>query len=119
MSSPMELALIARHYHKISGKTILQAIDKEFGGNMKKLLNTIVYAIISPSEYFATRVKAAMKGFGTNDQLLIRILVTRDEIDMPQIKQYYKQLYGKDMIEDIKSDCSGDYERLLVELASH
>ena len=97
--------------------TILETT--EFGGNMIKLLNTIVYAIISTSEYFATRVKAAMKGFGTNDQLLIRILVTRDEIDMPQIKQYYKQLYGKDMIEDIKSDCSGDYERLLVELASH
>ena len=118
-SSPMELALIARHYHKLAGKTILEAINKEFGGNMKKLLNTIVYAIISPSEYFATRVKAAIKGFGTNDSLLIRILVTRDEIDMPQIKQYYKQLYGNDMIADIKSDCSGDYEKLLVELASH
>ena len=97
-SSPMELALIARHYHKLAGKTILEAINKEFGGNMKKLLNTIVYAIISPSEYFATRVKAAIKGFGTNDSLLIRVLITRDEIDMPQIKQYYKQLYGNDMI---------------------
>ena len=118
-SSPMELALIARHYHKLAGKTILEAINKEFGGNMKKLLNTIVYAIISPSEYFATRVKAAIKGFGTNDSLLIRVLITRDEIDMPQIKQYYKQLYGNDMIADIKSDCSGDYEKLLVELASH
>ena len=86
MSSPMELALIARHYHKLSGHTILQAISKEFSGDMKKLLNTIVYAIISPSEYFATRVNQAVKGWGTNDSLLIRVLVTRDEIDMPQIK---------------------------------
>ena len=119
MSSPMELALISRHYHKLSGKTILQAIDKEFSGDMKKLLNTIVYAIISPSEYFATRVNKAIKGWGTNDTLLIRVLVTRDEIDMPQIKQYYKQLYGKDMLADIKSDCSGDYQKLLIELAGH
>ena len=119
MSSPMELALIARYYHKLSGKTILQAIEKEFSGNMKKLLIAIVYAIISPSEYFATRVNKAVKGWGTNDNLLIRVLVTRDEIDMPQIKQYYKQLYGKDMLADIKSDCSGDYQKLLVELAGH
>ena len=117
--SPMELACVAQHYHKITGHTILQAIDKEFHGDSKKALRTIVYATLSPSEYFATRVKDAIKGFGTNDTLLIRILVSRDEIDMPQIKQYYKQLYGKDMIEDIKSDIHGDYEKLLVELCSH
>ena len=119
LSSPMELALISRHYHKLSGKTILEAIKKEFSGDMQKLLTTIVYAIISPSEYFATRVNKAIKGWGTNDNLLIRVLVTRDEIDMPQIKQYYKQLYGKDMLADIKSDCSGDYQKLLIELAGH
>ena len=61
----------------------------------------------------------AVKGWGTNDNMLIRVLVTRDEIDMPQIKQYYKQLYGKDMLEDVKYDTSGDYKNLLIELASH
>jgi hypothetical protein len=38
---------------------------------------------------------------------------------MPQIKQYYKQLYGKDMVEDIKNDIAGDYKKLMVELCSH
>jgi hypothetical protein len=38
---------------------------------------------------------------------------------MPQIKQYYKQLYGKDMVEAIKSDISGDYQKLMIELCSH
>ena len=93
--SPFELACVAQHYHKLTGHTILQAIDKEFHGDSKKAFRTIVYATLSPSEYFATRVKDAIKGFGTNDTLLIRILITRDEIDMPQIKQYYKQLYEK------------------------
>ena len=53
-------------------------------------MRSIVYALISPSEYFATRVKDAIKGFGTDDSLLIRILISRDEFDIPQIKQYYK-----------------------------
>ena len=117
--SPAEIACVAREYHKISGHTILDGIDKEFSGNTKKALRSIVYALISPSEYFATRVQDAIKGFGTNDHLLIRILITRDEIDMPQIKQYYKQLYGNDMVEDIKKDIGGDYRKLMVELCSH
>ena len=117
--SPMELACVSQQYHKLSGNTILQAIDKEFSGDSKKALRTIVYATLSPSEYFATRVNDAIKGWGTKDHLLIRILITRDEIDMPQIKQYYKQLFGKDMVQAVKSDISGDYQKLMIELCDH
>ena len=117
--SPYELACVAQYYHKLTGHTILDAIDKEFHGDSKKALRTIVYATLSPSEYFATRVKDAIKVFGTQDHLLMRILISRDEIDMPQIKQYYHQLYGKDMVEDIKSEISGNYQKLMIELCSH
>ena len=117
--SPYELAAMAQQYHKLTGHTILQAIDKEFHGDSKKALRTIVYATLSPSEYFATRVNDAIKGWGTKDHLLIRILITRDEIDMPQIKQYYKQLFGKDMVQAVKSDISGDYQKLMIELCDH
>ena len=117
--SPHELACVAQHYHKLTGHTILQAIDKEMHGDSKKAYRTIVYATLSPSEYFATRVNEAIKGIGTKDRLLMRVLITRDEIDMPTIKQYYKQLYGKDMVEAVKNDISGDYQKLMVELCSH
>ena len=117
--SAEELIAISKEYHKLTGNTILEAIDKEFSGNMKKALRAIVYATLSPSEYFATRVKNAIKGFGTDDSLLMRILISRDEIDMPQIKAFYKKLYGKDMVDDIKSDIGGDYQKLMVELCSH
>ena len=121
MSSPTELLLIVSYYHKFPDKTILQAIENEpsFSNDVKKLLNTIVNVKINPSEYFATRVNVAIKRLGTNDNLLIRVLVTCNKIDMPQIKQCYKQLYGKDMLEDIKKDCSGDYLKLLLELTGH
>jgi hypothetical protein len=117
--SPHELACVAQNYHKLTGHTILDAIDKEMHGDSKKAYRTIVYATLSPSEYFATRVNDAIKGFGTSDHLLMRVLITRDEIDMPQIKQYYKQLYGKDMVTAIKNDISGDYQKLMVELCDH
>ena len=114
--SPHELAAVSREYHKLTGHTILQAIDKEFHGDSKKTLRTIVYATLSPSEYFATRINDAVKGLGTKDHLLIRVLVSRSEIDLPQIKQYYKQLYGKDLVADVKADISGEYQNLMVQL---
>lgn len=118
-ASPAEILEISKAYYSLTGHSILEAIDKEFSGDSKKAFRTIVYATLSPSEYFATRVQDAIKGWGTKDRLLMRILITRDEIDMPQIKAYFKKLYGKDMVEAVKSELSGDYKKLMVELCSH
>jgi len=51
-----------------------------------------------------------------DNKSLTRILITRCELVMNYIKKYYKQLYKKEMIEDIKSDINGDYQKLLLEL---
>jgi annexin A7/11 len=117
--SKEEILLCAKYYHKKTQKTILKAIEENFEGDVKTLFTSIIYATLNPSEFYARKVHKAIEGFGTDDNTLIRILVTRDEVDMPKIKQYYKKMFEKDMIEDIKSDCSGDYEKLLVELAGH
>ena len=118
MLSPQELARVSQEYHKLTGHTILDAVKAEFSGNSKKALHAIVYANLSPSEYFATRIRDAIKGWGTRNKLLIRIIINRSEIDLPAIKQYYKQLYGKDMVEAIKDDIKGDYQKLMIELLS-
>lgn len=117
--SKAEFICIAQLYYKITKKTILETVKKEFSGDSKQALVGIIYAMISPSEYFAKKINKAVKGLGTDNTTLIRVLITRDEIDMPQIKQYYKQMYKKDMIEDIKDDTSGNYQKILLELASH
>ena len=118
-SSPQELYMINQCYIQIGkGSDLIKAINNEFSGNLKKLLSNLVYSYINKSEYFDTRVKHAIKSV-TKNTLLIRILVTRDEIDMPHIKMAYQRLYGKDMVQVIKNEISGDYKRLLVELCSH
>ena len=114
LSSPHELIAISREYHKMTGNLVTTAIDHEFSGNINKLLKSILYANISPSEYFATRIHDAIDGIGTDENTLTRIMVTRAEIDLPKIKEYYNKLYGKDMLEDIKDDVSGDYKKLLI-----
>ena len=117
--SKEEIKEIGKIYHKISKNGLIGDIEKIFSGDTKNALIGILYGILSPSEYFAKLIYEAIKGLGTNDTTLIRVLITRDEIDMPQIKQFYKRVYKKDMIDDIKGDTSGNYQKILVELATH
>ena len=118
-TSTPELQLLIDTYQKKAGESLLVSIDKEFTGDVKKTLKTIIYANTTPSEYFAQRVNEAITSGGQKDELLMRILITRDEVDMPKIKECYKTLYGKDMVESVKEATLGDYKNLLVELCDH
>jgi len=42
-----------------------------------------------------------MEGFGTNDRALIRIVSTRCEIDMVDIKNSFMSIYGKSLEAEI------------------
>ncbi len=114
LRSPEEIRLIAQIYQNSAGKPLEKAIKDEFSGDIKDLLRTIVRNFVNPHEYFATRIHEAVHGLGTDDVKLIRVVISRLEIDMPQIKMEYQRLFGKDMISAIRSDTSGDYRNLLV-----
>ena len=118
LSSPPELFSINNHYNNISKVHLKDAISKEYSGHIKDALITILESTISPNDYYAKRVNKAVKGLGTNDKMLVRVLVSREDKDMGQIRNSYKTLFGKDMIEDIKDDTSGSYQKILVEIAS-
>ena len=51
-----------------------------------------------------------MKGIGTKDEDLMRILISRAEVDLPQIKVQYRAMFGTSLYDAVKSDLSGDYK---------
>ncbi|XP_065199400.1 annexin A4-like [Sycon ciliatum] len=103
-------------YDKMSKKTMEQAIDSETSGDFCSLLTAIAKCARDTQAYFAELLYTSMKGMGTNDDLLIRCVVSRCEVDMVEIKQSYQQTYGKTLKADIEGDCSGNYKRFLLAL---
>lgn len=57
-----------------------------------------------------------MKGFGTDENTIIQVLCHRSNDQIQQIKRDFKVSYGKDLVEDIKSETSGRFEQVLVAL---
>ena len=115
-SSPEELILIGRYYLKKTGNNMLDVIDQKLSGKTKTLLREILFNNIIPQELYAEKVYLAIKGLGTDNNLLNRVLVSRNEIDMDDIKEIYKQKYNVTMREDISGDTSGVYEKLCLYL---
>ena len=116
--SAAEMAMINDFYIKLTGKGLLRAVDKEFSGDIKKLLQTVVGGLLDRPGYFATRIREAVKGLGTNDSKLVRVIVSRCEKDLGLIKQAYQRIYSRDMLHDVRDDTSGYYRDILTGLIS-
>jgi annexin A7/11 len=58
-----------------------------------------------------------MKGFGTDEKALIRILATKDPLQVATIRDAYTRLHRRDLVADLKSETTGWLEAGLVSLA--
>ncbi|XP_077593417.1 annexin A4 [Stigmatopora nigra] len=103
-------------YQKISGRDIEESIKREMSGSLEGVFLAIVKCIRNKHAFFAERLYKSMKGLGTTDTVLIRIMVSRAEIDMLDIKAQFLKMYGKTLHSFIKGDTSGDYRKILLEL---
>jgi annexin A7/11 len=110
--SYQQLRATFAEYERLAGHDIESAIKKEFSGSIEKgllgigknfsweprLFHQIIVAVKcvkSKVGYFAERLHDSMAGLGTNDKTLIRIVVSRSEIDLADIKQAFLDKYGK------------------------
>ncbi|KAF7666752.1 hypothetical protein LDENG_00093180 [Lucifuga dentata] len=102
-------------YMKLSGYEMEESIQRETSGNLKALLLAVVKCARSVPVYFAETLFYSMKvGVGTDDDTLIRVMVTRSEVDMLDIRAEFRRLFACSLHSMIKGDTSGDYRKALL-----
>ncbi|KAM4729424.1 annexin A11a isoform 1-T1 [Anableps anableps] len=114
--SKPHLRTVFYEYQKMCGRDIESSISREMSGDLESGMLAVVKCIKNTPGYFAWRLYKSMKGVGTKDRTLIRIMVSRSEIDMLDIRQEYVKNYGKSLYTHIHGDTSGDYRKLLIKL---
>lgn len=103
-------------YREISGLGILDSIKRETSGALQEGFLAIVNFVWDSNYYFAESLYNSMKGGGTNDSALIRLIVTRSEVDLKHVATTFHKVYGKYLQDFIREDCGGDYRKLLIAL---
>ncbi|KAG8382656.1 hypothetical protein BUALT_Bualt05G0100000 [Buddleja alternifolia] len=113
--SRAHLAAVASAYDSMYG-SLEKAIKSETSGNFRFALLTILQCAENTGKYFAKVLHKAMKGMGTDDSTLIRVIVTRTEIDMQYIKTEYEKKYGKTLNDAVNKETSSHYRTFLLSL---
>jgi hypothetical protein len=111
-------------FQNVSEKWTLDgAICHEFGesSNTVKALRLLIEFCTDPYDFWAKRLRDSLKGIGTDDSKLIRIIVNRCEIDLGNIVETFGQRYGesKNLKNWIEHDASGFYAQLLLYLCGY
>ena len=114
--SRKDLILISRAYYEIKKKClyddILENIPENKSNNIKeedkvrnkiiRLIKDLIFAVITPAQFLAQKCSIALMKFDINS--LFRILISRADIDIKSIRDYYFKEVKRDIKKDIKNE---------------
>uniref|UniRef100_A0AAR2JKJ8 Annexin n=1 Tax=Pygocentrus nattereri TaxID=42514 RepID=A0AAR2JKJ8_PYGNA len=101
-------------YMKLSGHQIEESIQRETSGGLRDVLLAVVKCARSVPAYLAECLYNSLKGAGTDDATLIRIMVSRSEIDLLDIRAEFRKSFATSLHNMIKNDTTGDYCKTLL-----
>ena len=110
-----DLILISRAYSELSKKSLYDAIKAEVAGKNRKLLKGLLFAVITPAQWFAKKCSKAL--ISGDNNTLFRVLISRAEIDMYAIRDYYFMDSNHEIKDDIGDDTNEAYLQILVNLS--
>ena len=107
-------------YQATTGEILKMQVKKETTGLFESegFRNTLMGLLTQREQQIAEYLVEAFHWWSNDDWGLISMLVHRTPEEMKSIKEYYMQCHNKDLIQDIRKYCKGDYEKALVALVA-
>lgn len=102
---------IFKRFHEMCGKGLLERIEDETSGKYKKVL---VCQAMAPEDCKAKLIYDSIKGLGTDEDQLVRIICQMDIPERQQVKEAFQRMYNADMVQWIIGDTSGNFQKALV-----
>ncbi|KAA0034747.1 hypothetical protein IC582_022690 [Cucumis melo] len=107
------LHALYKHYNEISAG---RSIDEDLHGDLR--LQEAVLCLTNPVKYFTQLLDVSLKADADKKikKVLTRVVVTRADNDMKEIKVEFKKQFGVSLAEKIGSVCNGSYKDFLITL---
>lgn len=111
--SNSELMEANAFYIQKYGCSLAEAIKADTSWDYENFL----VALVTPrTEQLAKAMNNAFKGIGTEDSRMLAVLMSDSKMEISEVAAKYKEMFGKEMIDDIQSETSFWYKSALVYL---
>lgn len=111
-----QLSKTFQQYALGSDVKLPKALAMELSGDIEDCLIDIVKCAWNTPAFFAEKLHKAMDRHGTCEETLIRVLVSRSEVDLKKIVQEYRAMYGVSLQDSIVNETDGHYRAVLLGL---
>ncbi|XP_071478086.1 annexin-B12-like [Diadema antillarum] len=117
-SSLPQLSSIFLNFDKAGGCTLQEYIQQSnLDNHTKEGFKVMVKSVYNRTGFYADQLHMAIKDIGCKeDSRLMRIVISRSEIDLENIKDFFQSAYSHTVTDLVYDDTSGDYRDLLLRL---
>ncbi|XVF24411.1 hypothetical protein REPUB_Repub13aG0125600 [Reevesia pubescens] len=114
--SKMQLMATFNRYRDDHGTSISKNLLGDSGDEFLVGLRTAVRCLNDQKKYFEKVLRNSIKRIGTDEDALTRVIITRAEKDLKEIKDLYHKRNSVPLDQAVAKDTSGDYKALLLTL---
>lgn len=111
---PAETQLVCELYEDAYDTSLKKSLEAKCG---KKFYLALSALLVPPEEFLAMRLEKAMKGWGADDKVLIRILGGLDHASKPSMAQVagaYERKYTRTLKDALRANIKGNFLRASV-----
>ncbi|GMI80315.1 ANNEXIN 8, annexin 8 [Hibiscus trionum] len=114
--SKLQLRATFNFYREEQDASINKNLPNKSKNEFLETLCITVRCLQDPKKYFEKVLRDSIKRFGTDDDALTRVIVTRAEKDLKEIKDLYYKRNNVRLEEAVDKHTRGDYEDMLLTL---